>query len=51
MEFLIKEQTRIKSVLDAFAKQENPKSTVQEKRMGTLLKEYNMIKSILYKTG
>ncbi|MCX4326321.1 MAG: class I SAM-dependent methyltransferase [Lachnospiraceae bacterium] len=42
-EFLIKEQKRIENILDNFV--------IQEKRKGTLLKEYNMIKSILYKTG
>lgn len=40
-EFLIKEQKRIKTILDSL--------NAQEKRKGTLLEEYNMIKGILYK--
>ncbi|MCI9077507.1 MAG: SAM-dependent methyltransferase [Lachnospiraceae bacterium] len=48
-EFLVKEQKRIKSVLDSFQQQGNNKSMAQEERKSTLLKEYNMINGILFK--
>ncbi len=48
-EFLLKEQKRIKSVLDGFRQQGDNKSMAQEERKSTLLKEYNMIKGILFK--
>lgn len=50
-EFLLKEQKRIRSVLDGFMQQGNNKSMAQEERESTLLKEYNMIKGILYSWG
>ena len=50
-EFLVKEQKRIKAVLDSFRQQADNKSMAQEERKGTLLKEYNMIKGILFKIG
>ena len=45
------EQKRIKAVLDSFRQQADNKSMAQEERKGTLLKEYNMIKGILFKIG
>lgn len=46
-EFLVKEQERIKAVLDSFRQQGDNKSMAQEERKSTLLKEYNMIKGIM----